>query len=109
MRSPWPSIGRVRVGKSVLVPRLTGTANWKFAALKNIGIIEMSADTEWTFLETVRELWAACGDRESWRSGLTERLMKRMVWLAGKGVPDFNQIMFESAMINYSRRQGNSG
>lgn len=62
-------------------------------------------DAEWTFLSTVRELWDACGDCESWRSGLTERLMKRMVFLAGKGDPDFNQTMFEAAMINYSMRQ----
>lgn len=65
----------------------------------------MTQDSEWTFIETVHELWAACSDIDSWKSGLTERLMKRMVFLAGKGVPDFNQTMFESAMINYSKRR----
>lgn len=62
-------------------------------------------DSMFDFMETIRELWATCSDKSSWESGLTERLAKRLTYMASISPPDWDQAMFEGAMINFGRRK----
>ena len=58
-------------------------------------------DHQFSCRETVRELWAACSDRQSWLSGLTDRIAKRLTWLATQPCDDWDQTAFEGAMEVY--------
>jgi hypothetical protein len=62
-------------------------------------------DHQFSCRETVRELWAACSDRSSWLSGLTDRIAQRLAWLASQPCDDWDQTVFEGAMINYGHRR----
>ena len=59
------------------------------------------------FMETLRNLWAAFGDRNSWKSKYTERLMKNLMAMSMEPdeFPNFNETMFESALGEYTRRK----
>lgn len=60
-------------------------------------------DSEISFIETINQLWKACGEIDSWRAGLPERLFKNLLSTCNN--KDFDQILFEAAVINYSRRK----
>lgn len=79
-------------------------------AERGVGPVQSNAllgqpDATFSFSESFKEFWQACGDKASWTSGLTDRIAKRMMWLAGQNVPDWNQDQFEAAMSNYGRRK----
>lgn len=64
-------------------------------------------NNEGLFIETVRKLWAACSDMESWKSGYTERLAKNLFFMQIQPdkFPGFIDSMAEAAFQNYVRRR----
>lgn len=68
---------------------------------------EMIVKEEKLFTDTCLALFEACGEMDSWTSGLCDRLAKNLVSMAAQPdiFVDFDQTRFDMVIENYARRK----